>query len=373
MMRPASASRSRIDWIDVARGVAILMVILLHAEGTLKNFAGSPPAWVTSMNDLLGQIRMPLFFLCSGLLAHWGLNKSWAVVTRQRLGVLAWVIILWTTIYMALKPWFNASPWAPDPTPIGGLWYIVPYTLLWFLYAILLLSVLMRAVMPLRAPAQLLIVAGSNAVLMAIVQTELLPSIMLLNNLSRYAVFYFAGGFWLAPVFVGLFEGHRRVWALTVLAGTAWVLDLLLELWLPVYAAVPRMLRFLPDAMLGVAGAVWLSRWRPSRTALAWLGSRTLELFLWHPIWLGLGTALLLRFDANAGTALLVLWPLAVAGSVLCERLTRKLRMHWLYSLPKRIAPPGAPTSKPEPRDDGLLSGGKRNALPRVLSRGSID
>lgn len=58
-MSAANISLERIQWIDIARGIAILMVVLGHCIGNLDD----------SVNQFILAFHMPLFFFLSGLCA----------------------------------------------------------------------------------------------------------------------------------------------------------------------------------------------------------------------------------------------------------------------------------------------------------------
>ncbi|MGX9348907.1 acyltransferase family protein, partial [Microbacterium sp. KNMS] len=56
---------SRVKWVDTARGIAIIAVVVFHATLVLAPL-GAGSAWARYIN-LLDTFRMPLFFFASGL------------------------------------------------------------------------------------------------------------------------------------------------------------------------------------------------------------------------------------------------------------------------------------------------------------------
>ncbi|RYF04461.1 MAG: hypothetical protein EOO77_29600 [Oxalobacteraceae bacterium] len=54
--------RSRLAWVDVAKGLGIVLLVVLHVEAASDNAIGRPIVWVLKL------FRMPMFFIVSGML-----------------------------------------------------------------------------------------------------------------------------------------------------------------------------------------------------------------------------------------------------------------------------------------------------------------
>lgn len=127
-------------WADVAKGACILLVVLWHV--TRKDYlqlpwTGDGPvtgAWGT-LSEVLLPVRMPLFFLVSGLFAVRVLARPWRVVWRDRVAPLLYLFVLWTLVHTAvlqLTPGFDTAIAGSVPellvqltvTP-GNLWYLL--------------------------------------------------------------------------------------------------------------------------------------------------------------------------------------------------------------------------------------------------------
>ena len=74
--RHKSAPKQRVGWVDAAKGLCILLVVLGHAITELQAHGYYTAQWA-GINFFLGPIRMPLFFLLSGLFAGKALKESW--------------------------------------------------------------------------------------------------------------------------------------------------------------------------------------------------------------------------------------------------------------------------------------------------------
>ena len=134
------AVSSRVQWVDAAKGMAILLVALHHAVILLGQMDLTAGPW-GQVNRTLQVFRMPLFFAASGLFAASVINRPWKVLWSSRLSLLAWVFLLWSVIrflYFTVLP-MEARPQetnlmkllAAPLLPTSGLWFI--HALLFFL------------------------------------------------------------------------------------------------------------------------------------------------------------------------------------------------------------------------------------------------
>ena len=155
-----AASRPRVDWVDSAKGLCILLVVLGHAITELANHGYSTGIW-SDVNFMLGPIRMPLFFLLSGLFAAKALSESWTKLANRRIWVMVWLYVLWVPlrdVILALLPkshvtavGFTGAPRIADPATWDSLLYnslhalVEPTSYLWFLWALALFAILSKA------------------------------------------------------------------------------------------------------------------------------------------------------------------------------------------------------------------------------------
>lgn len=97
----AQKASSRSECLDAAKGICIILVVMFH---TFNFFISKNPQFLEaeSFKDVqliiagLGTMRMPLFFLISGYLAHTAVfNRSWREIFEPRVAMLLWLYILW--------------------------------------------------------------------------------------------------------------------------------------------------------------------------------------------------------------------------------------------------------------------------------------
>src|SRR5262245_35233650 len=134
---PMTASRpagNRVDWVDYAKGICIVMVVMMHSVLGVEAASGQTGfmhAWVTFAKPF----RMPDFFLISGLFLGLVIDRDWRTYLDRKAVHFAYFYVLWVTIQFAFKsPGFAAeSSWAHA----GYLYlesFIEPFGTLWFIY-----------------------------------------------------------------------------------------------------------------------------------------------------------------------------------------------------------------------------------------------
>src|SRR6202049_3134947 len=111
----AAAGRStRIDWVDYAKGICIVMVVMMHSVLGVELAAGQ-----TGLMHLLvafaKPFRMPDFFLISGLFLSVVVDRDWRTYLDRKVVHFAYFYLLWVTIQFGFKaPGFAAEAgWGP--------------------------------------------------------------------------------------------------------------------------------------------------------------------------------------------------------------------------------------------------------------------
>lgn len=274
--------RPRELWPDVAKGLCIVLVVLWHV--VTKHHADVewssdqvPTAWSFAMAQLL-PLRMPLFFAVSGVFAASAVAASWRTLLRQRCGRFGALYALWLLIHtavLALTPDFDTAR-ARNVGELAEQLLISP-TNLWYLYALALYFLVAKLTS--RVPAAWLlpvafavsaaasaglVPAGGNRWQVLQNLVFFLAALRLRGPLRRWAErATMAHAAAALVVFVGA-SGAMGVWDLrgvfgvwTVVSGTA--------------------------VLFGVAGVAVLARRVPrGARALAWLGARTLPIYVLH-------------------------------------------------------------------------------------------
>src|SRR6266850_1362666 len=127
-------SAPRIDWVDYAKGICIVMVVMMHSVLGVEAAAGQT-GFMHVLVAFAKPFRMPDFFLISGLFLSVVIDRDWRTYLDRKVVHFAYFYVLWVTIQFGFKaPSFAAeSGW----THVGMLYlesFIEPFGTLWFIY-----------------------------------------------------------------------------------------------------------------------------------------------------------------------------------------------------------------------------------------------
>src|SRR6202451_722727 len=143
--RSAPSARGRIDWVDYAKGICIVMVVMMHSVLGVELAAGTN-GFMHLLVAFAKPFRMPDFFLISGLFLPLVIDRDWRTYVDRKVIPFAYFYLLWVTIQFGFKaPSFAAeSSWSH-----AGLLYleslIEPFGTLWFIYLLPIFFVVTKA------------------------------------------------------------------------------------------------------------------------------------------------------------------------------------------------------------------------------------
>lgn len=134
--------KKRVEWIDIAKGLGILLVIYGHAAGGIMNAGNgltSGPLMIP-YNIIYG-FHMPLFFFLSGIFAtHW-VQRSPRIAIKQKVTSLVIPYFIWTIItgsIMTMASRFTNSGLGVKDILISP---IAPFSEYWFLYVLFVIFI----------------------------------------------------------------------------------------------------------------------------------------------------------------------------------------------------------------------------------------
>lgn len=316
---PGAAAHPRAQWVDTAKGLSIVLVVLLHTSLWLRQADMERIEAFSTLNLAFEDLRMPLFFAMSGLFASKWLRAGWRELLRGKIGLLAWVFLLWQVPIIAyriiggqLLPGMVAThlpqqleTWAWSPLRANAE--------LWFLWALLVFFLAGRLLR--RVPTGMLLV---GAAALSVLWSGLLwqgvagwePGEIRhllgtgFHKAPAYFIFFLAAarGSWL--VRDGVPRVPRTVWA-AVAAG--WFVAFV---WLDVLDGHRETIgvEFLGQ-VCGVIGGVALAvtlQWVPALArGLAHLGRHTLEVYVSHTTVVVAACCVLYLLGGPAGSPLL--------------------------------------------------------------------
>ncbi len=150
---PASAADGRVDWVDYAKGICIVMVVMMHSVLGVEAAAGQT-GFMHVVVEFAKPFRMPDFFLISGLFLPVVIDRDWRTYLDRKVVHFAYFYALWVTIQFGFKaPYFaTEAGW----THVGVMYlesFIEPFGTLWFIYLLPVFFVVIKATRRLPAPA----------------------------------------------------------------------------------------------------------------------------------------------------------------------------------------------------------------------------
>jgi fucose 4-O-acetylase-like acetyltransferase len=314
-------SPSRVAWIDVAKGIGIILVVYGHVSGGLVD-AGIQPADspANAVSALIYTFHMPLFFFLSGVWLPRASAKPFRQFARERVGTIVYPYVLWSSLqFIANLAMARFTNGAPKPFGLLSIFYH-PYAQFWFLYVLFIHLLLVTPLLRRRRGAAVALMLGVVAYFIYPLVESLpwRPAAQIL----RFLLYIAAGaavGPWLVRSSLALFTRAQgsMIAAMLLIALTVgfWRSDSIG----PVGLAVASLF-----GTIGVVAASWAITGTFVSRILEFLGKRSLEIYVAHVI-AAAGTRIILArvggifeptihlvLDVGAGIAFpVVLWWLA--------------------------------------------------------------
>lgn len=332
------AGASRIAWVDAAKGICIILVVMMHTTLGLGEEVGRQ-GYMHHVVAFALPFRMPDFFLVAGLFLSRTIHRDWRSYGDKRILHFAYFYVLWLLIQSAFK--FGA---VSGGTAGGFATHLLtalvePFGTLWFIYLLAVFSAATKLLDGVPKPLLL----GAAALL------EILPihtGSTLIDEFSARYVYFLAGYFFAPQVFAFAAKVAARPLP-TLVALCAWFLgngilamnSTGLEMF-PTYASLPVVSLALGGvgALAIVAIASLLTRLRLA-APFAYAGKHSIAIYLAFFIPMAVLRTLAIRYGlvADVGTAALIITAAAVLAPLVLERLVRHTFARFLFERPEML------------------------------------
>jgi uncharacterized membrane protein YcfT len=186
-------SARRIDWVDTAKGICIVFVVMMHSVLGVEAAAGQT-GWMHAVVAFAAPFRMPDFFLISGLFLANVITRDWKLYLDRKVVHFAYFYVLWMTIQFIVKaPVFAAEKGAAGALEFYLISFVQPFGTLWFIYMLPVFFVVTKLARDRGVPWQVMLALG------ALLQIAPIHTGWLLVDefASRYVYFY--AGYIFAP------------------------------------------------------------------------------------------------------------------------------------------------------------------------------
>jgi uncharacterized membrane protein YcfT len=326
----SSTAEPRVAWVDAAKGLCILLVVLMHATLGVEKATGATTA-LNGFIEWARPFRMPDFFLISGLFLAARISRPWPKYLDTKVVYFAYFYVLWLTIQFSLKAPGMIAANGFQPTLVSYLaGFVQPWGTLWFIY---MLAVFFVAAKLLDCAPKALVWAVAAIVHLAAPHTGWL----LIDEFANRFVFFYTG-YWAAPV-VFAFAAWTRQRAVAAVAGA-------LVLWAAAnWLLVQNGLAFVqgPDLIISFAGvaavvafSVIMGTTLIGRGFSA-LGRNSIIIYLAFPLFMGPARILALKVGAAMPTRSVALISTAagVADALLLAHFLRDTRFSFLFERPQ--------------------------------------
>ncbi|MCO6410939.1 acyltransferase family protein [Hoeflea alexandrii] len=274
----------RMKWVDIAKGVSIILVVMMYAVYNVGRHTGSV-GFLHYVIAFATPFRMPEFFLISGLFLSAGIERPWRRYVDRRFVHYMYFYVLWAFIMIALK----VGVFARDPVAMAAdlaSAIVQPYGVLWFVYMLGVFAIAAKLLWQFRVPHWLVIAVATGLQIVPINVSS-----YIVTQFSAYFLFFYIGYAFAPQIFrMAGWVAENQKKAIAAL-GIWFVVNGLL-VFLPSFELLPAETRmgyaaFPPlHIMLGVAGAIALCAFsvvlmgRRYTGWLRWIGEHSLVIYL---------------------------------------------------------------------------------------------
>ena len=321
----------RIDWVDYAKGICIVMVVMMHSVLGVEAAAGQT-GFMHVLVAFAKPFRMPDFFLISGLFLAVVIDRDWRTYLDRKVVHFAYFYVLWVTIQFGFKaPSFAAETgWAH----VGLMYlesFIEPFGTLRFIYLLPVCFVVTKAT---RGMPPLLIWAVAALLEMAHISTGWT---VIDEFAARFVYFY--SGYW--------FASHVFAWSDRARAHPAWAL-VGLALWAVANGSLVE-LGFsewpLVSLALGLAGAGAIVTMGTLLARMQWLnflrtyGEHSIVIYLAFFLPMAATRTLLLKAGLihDIGIISLIVTVVGIAGALAIWRVALMAGASFLFERPAAL------------------------------------
>jgi len=325
-MMPAASNR--LDWVDYAKGICIVMVVMMHSVLGVEAAAGQT-GFMHHVVEFARPFRMPDFFLISGLFLSRVIDRDWRTYLDRKVMHFAYFYVLWVTIQFGFKaPAFAAEMGWAGVAKLYLLSFIDPFGTLWFIYLLPIFFVVTKAT--LRVPPLLIWLAGA-ALEMAHISTGWTA----IDEFAARFIYFYSGYLFATSVF--RLSDRARTFPAIALSGLA--------LWAIVNGALTHFGHAdLPvvSLALGLAGACAIITIGTLLARMHWLdfiryfGEHSIVIYLAFFLPMAASRTLLMKAGIvhDIGTLSAIVTLIGVVGSVLIWWACRNTRLGFLFERP---------------------------------------
>ena len=322
---------SRTQWIDYAKGISIILVVMMHSTLSSEEALGHV-GWLHEVVAFAKPFRIPAFFMVAGLFASRSIEGEWRSFLDRKILHFVYFYVLWLSIQFVFRtPGYVAEGGVSNAVHQYLLAFIDPFGTLWFIYMLPVFFLVTRLTR--RVPPAIMLAIGA-ALEIAPIDTQW----TLIDEFAGRFVYFYAGYLFGARILqaAGKIEGHEKA-ALAALA--VWAA---LNLWLVKHGLDGAMFISLLLGFIGAAAVVTISvllaqhRWFE---AIRYCGQNSIVIYLAFFLPMAVTRVALVKagWISDPGTVSAIVTLVAVTMPVLLHWFVRGTAFNFLFERPQRF------------------------------------
>ena len=321
----------RIEWVDYAKGISIILVVMMHSTLSTEEAFGHA-GWLHGVVEFARPFRIPAFFMIAGLFVARSIDRDWRTFLDSKVLHFVYFYVLWLIIQFA----FRAPFYVADQGVLGALRvfltaFIDPYGTLWFIY---LLPVFFLATRLTRSLPPAIVLLAAAALEIAPIETQW----ALIDEFAGRFVYFYIGYLFSDYILRG--ADWSRSHAISVLAAlAAWFAANL------VLVHADLSTEYGVSLALGLAGAaaivaisVLLAKSHLFE-GLRYCGKNSIVIYLafFLPMVITRIALVKTQIITDPGTAAALVTTMAVVTPLILHRLVKGTMLNFLFERPARF------------------------------------
>jgi uncharacterized membrane protein YcfT len=350
--------KQRLDWVDMAKGLSILLVVIMYCASSVGKDTGGTGFlhWVMAFAM---PFRMPEFFLISGLFLGQVIQRPWRAYADRRVVHYLYFYVLWATIHILFKTALLEGDLSGASAALVQAIY-EPYGVWWFVYMLALFGLVSKICHNAKIPHGVVLAVAAGLQVASIHTGS-----YLVDQFAAYFI-YFHAGYVFAPWLFRLAAWSQANRGAAGLGLAAWAAVNAVLVFTPGFHLDPVHIRMgwaeLPVVHLlsAFAGAVAVIVTAsllvsiPWMAWLRWLGAKSLIIYVAFVLPMGIARTLLLKLGIEEPNLVSLAIMIAAIGSPLVLwRFTQEIGFgRFLFERPRwahlrGTAPSGEPSVHP--------------------------
>lgn len=323
----------RVAWVDYAKGLCIILVVMLHVTHDYAMAVGSE-GWLHAVDEFARPFRMPDFFLLSGLFLSLSINAPWREFIDRKVVHFAYFYLVWLLIQQSItEPQLLLQP-ADFLTVFLWAW-VDPVNTLWFVHMLAIFFVVTRL---LRAAPVPLILGLAAALQLAFALGWIDTGWSVADRFFDRYVYFFAG-YAFGPRIFAWAARLQQAPLFTLLALLVWAAGnaTLTGMQLASVPGIGLLLGFAgAAAIMGTGSLLATHSWA---AWLRYIGAHSFVIYLsfFLPMKIALKTLATTGIVPDVGTATALIVVVAVAAPLLFHRIVRNTWAGFLYARPAAL------------------------------------